>query len=284
MVQTFKTPADWNDDELASFGAVRTAKGVLRLTAPNPGPGTADGTNTYLLQGADGIVVIDPGPESDEHLSRIVQLTRGKTIRIVLTHGHPDHCTLAPALAAATGAAIWGYAPSLAPFELDEVIGEGETIGSITAIHTPGHSPDHLCLATRDGVLFTGDLVMGWSSTVVSPPNGRMADYFQSLKRLLNRSDTLYLPGHGPLVDDPLGRVRELLERRMRREAEIVARLSEPATITALLDTFYSRTAPALRGAARRTVHAHLLKLEEEGRLVTTDGGETWESTATGQL
>ncbi|WP_164854682.1 MBL fold metallo-hydrolase [Devosia sp. 1566] len=254
------------------------AKGVLRLTAPNPGPGTADGTNTYLVQEAEGIVVIDPGPESDEHLSRILQLTHGNIIRILLTHGHPDHCTLAPALAASTGSDIWGYAPNLAPFALDKVLGEGETIGSLTAIHTPGHSPDHLCLSYGDGVLFTGDLVMGWASTVVSPPNGRMAHYFQSLRRLLSRSDIRYLPGHGPPVETPQERAWELLARRMRREAEIADQLSKPVTITALLESHYSHTAPTLRGAARRMVHAHLLKLADEGRVATTDGGETWVS------
>lgn len=260
------------------------ARGVLRLTAPNPGPGTSEGTNTYLVQEAEGIVVIDPGPASDEHLSRILQLTRGKIKGIVLTHGHPDHCTLAPALAAATGSGIWGYAPNLAPFALDKVLTDGESIGTLMALHTPGHSPDHLCLAYRDGVLFTGDLVMGWSSTVVSPPNGRMADYFQSLARLLNRNDAMYLPGHGPPVQNPLERTQELLDRRSRREAEIIAQLSGPVTIAALLETYYSKIAPTLRGAARRTVHAHLLKLEEEGRVTTTDGGETWSNVAHRQL
>ena len=262
--------------DLTPPDTARVSAGVLRITAPNPGPGTLHGTNTYLVEEDEGVVVIDPGPESDEHLSRILQLSSRPIIRIVLTHGHPDHCTLSTALAASTGSPIWGYAPSLASFPLDQVLGDGETIGTHKAIYTPGHSPDHLCLAHRDGVLFTGDLVMGWSSTVVSPPNGRMADYFQSLERLLTRNDTLYLPGHGPLVTNPRERTGELLARRMRREAEIVAQSSTPVTIAALLESYYSHIPPSLSGAARRTIHAHLLKLDEEKRVMTTDGGETW--------
>lgn len=252
------------------------APGVLRITAPNPGPGTHDGTNTYLVQEDGGFIVIDPGPDSPEHLARIIEVTGGAVTRIVLTHGHPDHCTLAPALAAATRSSVWGYAPTLCPFPLDRRLADGDTIGPLGAIHTPGHSPDHLCLAYRDGLLFTGDLVMGWASTVVSPPNGRMADYFRSLERLLERNDRLYLPGHGPPVPNPLERTRQLLERRRRREQELLASLSRPTTIADLLTLFYAHLPASLHGAARRTLHAHLLKLLDEQRVLTTDDGETW--------
>ena len=252
------------------------APAVLRITAPNPGPGTHDGTNTYLVHEDDGFIVIDPGPDIAAHLSRIIEVTGGSVSSIVLTHGHPDHCTLAPALAAATSCPIWGFAPTLCPFSLDGRLAEGYTIGPLEAIHTPGHSPDHLCLAYRHGLLFTGDLVMGWASTVVSPPNGRMADYFRSLERLLQRNDRLYLPGHGPPVSNPLERTQQLLERRRRREGEILASLARPTTIADLLGQFYSHLPATLHGAARRTLHAHLVKLAEEERVLTTDDGETW--------
>ncbi|MBV9653016.1 MAG: MBL fold metallo-hydrolase [Acetobacteraceae bacterium] len=247
--------------------------GVRRIVAANSGPMTYHGTNTYLIDTAGGTIVLDPGPDLPDHVAAIVGAAP-RVIAILVSHRHPDHFGAAAALRGATGAPIAAY-PASGPGDVltpDLPLAEGQSFGPILPLHTPGHAADHLCFAyrTSDGerVLFSGDHVMSWSSSVVSPPGGNMRAYFASLERLLGRDDTLYLPGHGPKLPDPHHLVRDLLAHRRAREAAIAARLGDGAADTATLtDALYAKQHPTLRRAAERNVLAHLRKLEEEGRV-----------------
>lgn len=251
--------------------ATEIVPGIRRMVAPNPGPMTYRGTNTWLIDGADGLTVIDPGPDDPSHLAAIA--AAGPVARIVLTHTHPDHLAGAPALSRRTGAPILGFAvPWAAGFLPDVALQEGSAAGPLTALHTPGHASDHLCFALGDtGVLFTGDHVMSWSTSVVSPPDGDMGAYMAGLRRLLARTDTLYLGGHGPPLPKPASLVRAMLSHRAGREASIVAALARaPATIDELVAAMYAGLARNLVPVARRTVMAHLEKLEREFRVRRT--------------
>jgi len=254
---------------------------VARIVAANPGPMTYFGTNTYLLETPDGTVVLDPGPEEHpEHVEAILRATGNKIALILISHTHHDHVGAAPALQAATGAPTAGFRESGSEtFEADIKLGDGDSIAGMHAIHTPGHASDHLCFALpgSDGttVLFSADHVMSWSTSVVSPPGGNMADYFASLRLLLDRTDEVYLPGHGPSLPEPRALVREMLTHRMMREQAIQRALGKGASGTyALMNTLYSQVHPRLRRAAERNVLAHLLKLETEGKVVRD--GELW--------
>jgi glyoxylase-like metal-dependent hydrolase (beta-lactamase superfamily II) len=155
---------------------------------------------------------------------------------------------------------------------------DGDTIGGLTAVHTPGHAADHLCFARSDGLLFSADHVMAWSTTVVSPPGGNMGDYFRSLERMMTRQDTIYLPGHGPILREPRAYVRALLFHRRQREAAIFEALQAAASDTkGLMSQLYHKLDPTLQRAAERNVLSHLLKLEEEGRVIRA--GEQWHVT-----
>lgn len=250
--------------------------GISRLVADNPGPMTYHGTNTYLVEEADGTVVLDPGPDDAAHVEAILAATGGRVARILLTHTHHDHLGATAALKAATGAPTCGYRRSAAPaFTPDVPLDDGERIGGLTALYTPGHAADHLCFAAAGGVLFTGDHVMPWSTSVVSPPGGDMADYFQSLRRLLEREDGVYLSGHGPRLDTPLPFVRALLAHRVARENALLAVLGRgPADTGALTAALYPGLDARLQRAAERNVLAHLLKLKAEGRAV--EKREVW--------
>ena len=244
------------------------APGVSRLVAANPSRMTYHGTNTYLLEGAGGTVVVDPGPDDASHVAAILRLAPGPVRQILLTHTHADHVGAAAALRQATGAPVAAWHASADPaWTPDQGLADGEEVAGLVALFTPGHAADHLCFAHGDGLVFSGDVVMGWSTTVVSPPGGDMAAYFASLRRLLGRSgDTLYLPGHGPALPNPLEYGAALLAHRQAREDAIVAALSaRPATPAELVDALYSGLSDALRPAAERSVLAHLLKLEAEG-------------------
>jgi glyoxylase-like metal-dependent hydrolase (beta-lactamase superfamily II) len=243
--------------------------GISRIVAGNPGPMTYHGTNTYLIEGADGFTVLDPGPDEILHLEAILEATEGRVARILLSHTHHDHVGALPALRARTGAPVYAYHRSADPdFTPDIGLHDGETIDGWTALYTPGHAADHLCFARADGVVFTADHVMSWSTTVVSPPRGDMAAYFDSLHRLLARDDRLYLPGHGPKLPTPRGYVEGLLTHRRQREAAILAALQgQPRTSEAIAAELYSAVHPRLRAAAERNVVAHLQKLRNEGRV-----------------
>jgi len=256
--------------------------GVSRIVAANPGPMTYYGTNTYLIDTADGIAVLDPGPENHpEHVQAILRATGGQVALILVSHTHHDHVGAVAELQAATGAPTVGFRESgLETFEADIKLADGDAIAGMVALHTPGHASDHLCYAlpAKDGskVLFSADHVMSWSTSVVSPPGGNMADYFSSLRRLLERDDEVFLPGHGPQLPDPRGLVREMLHHRQVREQAIQAKLRADgaANTYTLMDTIYSQVHPRLRRAAERNVLAHLMKLESEGKVVRD--GELW--------
>jgi glyoxylase-like metal-dependent hydrolase (beta-lactamase superfamily II) len=256
--------------------AEEVAPGIRRIVADNPGPMTYHGTNTYLIDAADGITVLDPGPDSQAHVAAVLAAGGGRIARILLTHTHRDHLGAVAAVKAATGAPSIGYQRSADPgFTPDIALGDGDAVAGLTAIHTPGHAADHLCFALPGGMLFTGDHVMPWSTSVVNPPNGDMAAYFASLQILLNRDDRLYLSGHGPAIADPHPYVRELLEHRIARENAIAAALADGAASTErLTERIYRDVDPRLRRAAERNVLAHLLKLEGEGR--ARREGDAW--------
>ena len=256
--------------------AVTVAPGIRRLVADNPGPMTYHGTNTYLIDSPGGTLVLDPGPDDAAHVAAVLAAAR-PVVAILLSHTHIDHVGAVPAMRAATGAPVHGWhIPAIPDFAPDVLLRDGDAALGWTALFTPGHAADHLCFAGPDGVVFSADHVMGWSSTVVSPPLGDMAAYLGSLRRLLARSDRLFLPGHGPPVPDPALLVQELLDHRLAREAAILGALGRtPATTRALTNSLYCDLDDRLRRAAERNVIAHLLKLRDDGLALDGPGGWT---------
>lgn len=269
--------------------------GIARVLAHNPSAFTYTGTQTYLV-GTDEIAVIDPGPNEPEHVDAIVEAIGGRaTVAILCTHTHRDHSPAARLLSERTGAPIVGCAPlaleTVGPradaafdgdYAPDRVLSDGEAVDvggqQLTAVATPGHTSNHLCFTWGDA-LFTGDHVMGWSTTVVVPPDGNMAAYMASLARLRDRSDRVYFPAHGPQVNKPRQYVRSLIGHRMQRERHILKLVSErPRDIPDIVANAYPGLDPRLTTAAGGSVLAHLLDLQRRG-LVTVDG-ERW--TATG--
>ena len=255
--------------------------GISRIVANNPSPMTYFGTNTYLIDTAEGVVVLDPGPDDHpEHVEAILRRTGGQIALILVSHTHHDHVGAVPALQAATNAPTAGFRTSaLDTFDPDIKIAHGGTVAGMHALHTPGHASDHLCFARpgKDGekILFSADHVMSWSTSIVSPPGGDMRDYFASLNLLLERDDDVYLPGHGPPLPEPQALVREMLTHRMIREQAIAKKLTAGSFDThTIMDTLYSQLNPRLRRAAERNVLAHLLKMEAEGKAIRD--GELW--------
>lgn len=266
---------------------------VRRVLAPNPSHFTLHGTQTYIV-GRGEVAVIDPGPAIDAHVAAILAATAGETIRHILcTHTHNDHSPAAAALKAATGAEIVGCAPlvlddsgprSDAAFDRsyapDRVLGDGEAIRgpgwTLVGMETPGHTSNHLCLALPEAdALFTGDHVMGWSTTVISPPDGDMAAYMASLDKLLGRTDTIYYPAHGDPVEKPQRFVRSLMGHRKQREGQILRLLREgEKPIPAMVAKMYVGLDPNLIPAAGRSVLAHLIDLERRGQVARS--GEDW--------
>ena len=225
---------------------------ILRLVAPNPGPMTLEGTNTYLY-GADPCAVIDPGPDAKDHLDavRAAAEERGGIGLVLLTHGHGDH---------ADGAGRLGV----------EVVQpeDGEEHLGLRAIATPGHAPDHVCLMTADGVCFSGDLVLGAGSTFVPPDGGSLAAYMDSLRRMQEETIELIAPGHGPWITDPAAKLAEYVEHREMRERRLLAALERgERSRDALLDEAWSDVPSQMREAAAMVMQAHLDKLDAEGRL-----------------
>jgi glyoxylase-like metal-dependent hydrolase (beta-lactamase superfamily II) len=243
--------------------------GIVRIVANNPGVMTYHGTNTYLIEGDDGFVVLDPGPDDLSHVADILTATRGNVSAILLSHTHKDHLGATATLKAATGAKVHAFHLSPEPaFVPDVPLRDGDTVAGMTAVHTPGHASDHLCFARPDGILFTADHIMAWSSSVVPPPDGNMAAYFESLRLVLARDDRRFLPGHGPPLDHPRKYVEALLDNRIKRENAIAAALeSGPLGASDLVELLYSKPHPQLLRAAERNVTAHLLKLQTQGRV-----------------
>lgn len=238
---------------------------------------TYHGTNTYLIDANRGFVVIDPGPDDDGHIDDIISATGGEVCAILLSHTHSDHLGATSSLKARTGAPTFAFHRTADPsFEPDVLIQDRDSVVGMVAIQTPGHASDHLCFARPDGVVFSADHVMSWSSSIVSPPDGNMAAYCNSLRVMLSREDKLYLPGHGPPLPHPRPYVDDLLKRRIEREEAIFAGLAGgPATAWDLMDRLYSKTDTWLRRAAERNVLAHLDKLQSEGLVEEVD--ERWQ-------
>ncbi len=266
---------------------------VRRLLARNPSPFTFTGTGTFVV-GRGTVAVIDPGPNDPAHVAALLAGLAGETVsHIVITHTHMDHSPAAPALKAATGALIVGCAPLVlsddgpradagfdASYAPDVVLADGERVSgpdwTLTAVATPGHTSNHLCFALeQEKALFTGDHVMGWSTTVVAPPDGDMADYMASLQKLIGRDDVIYHPTHGEAVTEPQRFVRHLLGHRRQREAQVLRAIDEGlVTIPAMVAAMYAQVDKRLHPAAGRSVLAHLIDLETRGQVVRE--GDRW--------
>ena len=266
---------------------------VRRLLAPNPSPFTYTGTQTYLV-GEGEVAVIDPGPDIPAHLDALIAALAGERVNAILcTHTHRDHSPAARPLRAATGAPVIGCAPLTleddgpradaafdADYHPDRILADGESLSgegwTLEAVATPGHTSNHLCFALPEtGALFSGDHVMGWSTTVVAPPDGDMAAYMASLDKLRARGDSIYYPAHGPAVTDPKAHLDRLIAHRHGRERQIIGHLrAGEGRIPAMVADMYRDIDPRLHPAAGRSVLAHLIDLEARG-LVRRDG-ETW--------
>jgi glyoxylase-like metal-dependent hydrolase (beta-lactamase superfamily II) len=266
---------------------------VRRLLAPNPSPFTFTGTETYIV-GRGEVAVIDPGPDLPDHVEAILAATEGERISAILcTHTHRDHSPASRPLQVASGAPIIGCAPLTldddgpradaafdAEYRPDRVLTDGEMLSgpgwTLEAVATPGHTSNHLCFALHESkALFSGDHVMGWSTTVVSPPDGDMAAYMASLDRLLGRDDRIYYPAHGDPVKEPQRFVRAVAAHRRQRERQILDLLEQEAqAIPAMVGSMYRGIDPRLHGAAGRSVLAHLIDLEARDR-VWRDG-DNW--------
>lgn len=262
--------------------AVEIGPGVRRLLAPNPGPMTGPGTNTYLV-GENEVAVIDPGPKIARHIAAIQEAAPDRIKWILVTHTHPDHSPAACELAAATGAQLLGQPPPAGKlqdqtFVADRVLNDGDALETdefhLSAVHTPGHASNHLCYRHRElGWLYTGDHIMSGSTVVINPPDGDMQDYLDSLARLKTLNLSALLPGHGPPIDDPNGTVDRLLAHRLKRESKVLACLSthRDLTVRQLTKCVYDDVPTSLHQLAARSLTAHLLKLEKEKRALKTD-------------
>lgn len=265
---------------------------VRRVLAPNPSPYTFTGTQTYVVGKIAGpdCAVIDPGPNEDAHIAAIIAAVAGRRVTAIMcTHTHRDHSPAAAPLAERTGAPIIGCAPLVLTSDLprsdeafdttytpDQVLADGEQVcgtgWTLTAIATPGHTSNHLCFALEEsGALFTGDHVMGWSTSVVVPPDGNMGDYMASLEKLLAREDRVYHSAHGAPIEKPRQLVRGMIGHRRQRENQILRLLGErPRPVSAFIPDMYKGLDPRLVGAAEMSVTAHLIELERRG-LATCD-------------
>ncbi len=274
---------------------VPVAPGIVRVTAKNPGPFTFYGTNSYIV-GTEGLAVIDPGPDDEAHLTALLATIDGRPVsHILVTHTHRDHSPLADRLKALTGAVTAAEGPHrpARPLRIGEVnpldasadtafrpdlaLADGEAVAgdgwALETVLTPGHTANHAAFALAgSGVLFSGDHVMGWATSIVAPPDGAMGDYMRSLDRLLARDDRLFLPGHGGPVADPQPYLRGLKAHRKMRERAILERLAAgDRTLPELVGAIYRDTDPALHGAAALSVLAHLEDLVARG-LVRSEG------------
>lgn len=274
---------------------VEVAPGVRRIVAPNPSPFTFTGTATYLV-GRGKVAVIDPGPDDASHRSAVLAALAGETVEaIVVTHTHMDHSAGVGAMAKAVGATVVGAAPhhsfrSLHDGEVnrldaaadyayrpDQVLTDGDAVTgpgwSLVAIETPGHTRNHLAFALPErNLLFSGDHVMAWSTSIVAPPDGAMGPYLASLRKLIAREEELYLPGHGPALANARAFTRHLLGHRLMRETAIREKLRQGARQASdLVRELYGGLDPRLLNAARLSVYAHLEDLVGRG-LAATDG------------
>lgn len=277
------------------YGVARElAPGVRRLVANNPGPFTYKGTNTYILGQGDTLVLIDPGPDDDAHFAATMAAIGKKRLgTVIITHTHRDHTDGMPRLLAVTGAKTCGFgrvaknrgARATSPsgtefvdldFKPDIVLKDGGRFHgdgfALTALHTPGHAPDHLCFALEGTpLLFSGDHVMSWNTSVVAPPEGNMGDYMRSLDKLVHRTDEVYLPGHGGRLYQPQRVVKAfVLHRKMREQSILECIRNGNATIGAIVPIVYKGLDSKLIGAAALSVAAHVEHLIEHGQVSST--------------
>ena len=264
---------------------------VARVLAPNPSPFTFTGTQTYVV-GSSDVAVIDPGPDEADHLTALTAAIAGRpVVAIVCTHPHRDHSPAAQPLRAMTGAPVIGCAPLTldddgpradaafdAAYRPDRILADGERLAgegwTLEAVATPGHTSNHLCFAlVEEQALFTGDHVMGWSTSVISPPDGDMADYMRSMQRLLERQDTIYYPAHGEPIDNPQRLVRGMIGHRKQREGQILRFLERngDSLIPDMVAEMYKGVDPRLHPAAGRSVLAHLIDLHQRGLVMAAD-------------
>jgi glyoxylase-like metal-dependent hydrolase (beta-lactamase superfamily II) len=272
---------------------------IRRVVARNPSPFTFKGTGTYLV-GSGQVAIIDPGPDLTRHVDALLDAVRGETItHILITHTHLDHSPAAAAIKRATGAKTYGFGPHGSgraedrsgvggvteeggdhAFVPDVAMREGDAVEGpgwrLSAVHTPGHTSNHLCFAlAEEHALFSGDHVMGWSTSVIAPPDGDMAAYMRSLAKLMARDDAVYWPTHGPSIPEPKPFVQAFIAHRQERAAAILQQLAQgESTIPGIVEQVYLGLDPRLKGAAARSVLAHLVELFERGQ-VATDGAPT---------
>ncbi|MEO1968623.1 MAG: MBL fold metallo-hydrolase [Sphingomonadaceae bacterium] len=269
---------------------------VRRVLAPNPSPYTYTGTQTYVVGAGAGCAVIDPGPDDPAHLDAIEAAIGGERVHAIMcTHTHRDHSPASRPLAQRTGAPIVGCAPLAfdvdgpradegfdPDYEADRVLADGEAMTgpgwTLRAVATPGHVSNHLCFALEEsGALFTGDHVMGWSTSVVVPPDGDMGQYMRSLEILYEREDRIYYPAHGPAVEKPRQLVRGMIGHRRQRENQILRLLGEePRAVEQLVERMYKGLDPRLVKAAGLSVSAHLIDLERRGMVSRSD--DIWQT------
>jgi len=272
---------------------VRVTPLISRIVANNPGPFTFMGTGVYIVGDRD-VAVIDPGPDQPEHVEALKRALGGRRVtHILLTHAHSDHSPAAKPLKEWSGAPTYAFGPHSTgrdedgpkveaggdtDFVPDIRVADGEIIAgngfTFEAVHTPGHTSNHMSYALKEEkALFTGDHVMGWSTTVVTPPDGDMADYIASVEKLERRDDAILYPTHGAPVTDPKPFLAAYREHRLDREAQVLASIvAGRDTIPAMVAHMYADVDKRLHPAASRSVLAHLIKLEREG-LVTRSGG-----------
>ena len=279
--------------------AYRTSQDVAplirRVVAENPGPFTFHGTGTYIV-GSGKVAIIDPGPDMPEHIEAVLAAVSGEEVtHLLVTHTHRDHSPACGAVQAATGAPTYGYGPHGSgkaeqgveveeggdmDFDPDVKVRHGDVLEgdgwSFECVYTPGHTSNHMCFALREQqALFSGDHVMGWNTTIVSPPDGDMTDYINSLDLLLGRDDRRYYPTHGSPIDDPRAYVSALREHRLERAEQIMACLGEgDATVMEMVRKMYTHLPEKMHGAAARAVLSTLIYLRRLGK-VGVDGAET---------
>ncbi len=287
-------PIAFNRNFDAPYGeAVRLSPLVRRVLAPNAGPFTFKGTGVYIVGNGD-VAVIDPGPDMSGHVEALKRALDGEHLtHILITHTHADHSPAARPLKEWSGAKTYAFGPHGAgrdesgvkmeeggdrAFAPDIRVKDGDVIGgngfTFEAVFTPGHTSNHMCFGLREEkALFTGDHVMGWSTTVVAPPDGDMAAYMASLRKLLSRDDRILYPTHGAPVTDPKPFVAAYIEHRLEREAQILAAIGEGlSTIPEMVARIYADVDKRLHPAAARSVLAHLIQLEREGRVKSRSG------------
>lgn len=274
---------DFNKNVEFTYGeADRLSPLVRRVIANNPGSFTFTGTGTYVI-GNGRVAVIDPGPADQQHIDAILHATSGETItHILVTHRHIDHSPGCELLQALCGAETWAY-PRVdegesgfgldTAFIPDNTVGDGDQIAGddwqLECLYTPGHASDHLSFfLPHESALFCGDVVMGWSTTIVSPPDGNMLAYMNSLQRLMDRTDAVYYPTHGAPITDPQTYVGQLYQHRRDRENQIISCIREGAnSLAAMVPVVYADLDPAMYGAASRSLLATIEYLVESGTL-----------------